>query len=125
MSSIGTGYDLSVSTYSPDGRLFQVRLCHHQHGWDICAAADLNRWNTPTRLSKLQGTSLLPACILLRLTLRSVAIGLRCKDGVILAVERMVHSKLLVPGSNKRILGIDRHIGLVSRETPPSHRLIV
>jgi hypothetical protein len=24
MSSIGTGYDLSVSTYSPDGRLFQV-----------------------------------------------------------------------------------------------------
>jgi 20S proteasome alpha/beta subunit len=25
MSSIGTGYDLSVSTYSPDGRLFQVR----------------------------------------------------------------------------------------------------
>lgn len=27
MSSIGTGYDLSVSTYSPDGRLFQVS-CH-------------------------------------------------------------------------------------------------
>lgn len=26
----------------------------------------------------------------------------------------MVHSKLLVPGSNKRILGVDRHIGLVS-----------
>lgn len=24
MSSIGTGYDLSVSTYSPDGRIFQV-----------------------------------------------------------------------------------------------------
>lgn len=25
-SSIGTGYDLSTSTYSPDGRIFQVRL---------------------------------------------------------------------------------------------------
>lgn len=26
MTSIGTGYDLSASTYSPDGRIFQVRL---------------------------------------------------------------------------------------------------
>jgi 20S proteasome subunit alpha 7 len=25
MTSIGTGYDLSSSTYSPDGRIFQVR----------------------------------------------------------------------------------------------------
>ena len=25
MTSIGTGYDLSASTYSPDGRIFQVR----------------------------------------------------------------------------------------------------
>jgi 20S proteasome subunit alpha 7 len=24
MTSIGTGYDLSSSTYSPDGRVFQV-----------------------------------------------------------------------------------------------------
>uniref|UniRef100_F8WH02 Proteasome subunit alpha 3 n=1 Tax=Mus musculus TaxID=10090 RepID=F8WH02_MOUSE len=24
MSSIGTGYDLSASTFSPDGRVFQV-----------------------------------------------------------------------------------------------------
>lgn len=24
MSSIGTGYDLSVTTFSPDGRVFQV-----------------------------------------------------------------------------------------------------
>jgi 20S proteasome alpha/beta subunit len=26
MTSIGTGYDLSASTYSPDGRIFQVLL---------------------------------------------------------------------------------------------------
>ena len=25
MTSIGTGYDLSASTYSPDGRIFQAR----------------------------------------------------------------------------------------------------
>lgn len=42
------------------------------------------------------------------------AIGLRVKDGVVLAVEKLVHSKLLVPGVNRRIQTIDRHIGLVS-----------
>ena len=43
-------------------------------------------------------------------------IGLRVKDGIVLAVEKLVHSKLLVPGaSNRRIQTIDKHIGLVSR----------
>ncbi len=28
MTSIGTGYDLSASTYSPDGRIFQVHIAH-------------------------------------------------------------------------------------------------
>ena len=40
-------------------------------------------------------------------------IGLRVKDGVVLAVEKLVHSKLLVPAANRRIQTIDRHIGLV------------
>lgn len=35
------------------------------------------------------------------------------KGGVVLAVEKLVHSKLLVPGANKRILTVDTHIGLV------------
>ena len=42
------------------------------------------------------------------------AIGMRVKDGVVLAVEKLVHSKLLVPGANRRIQTIDRHIGMVS-----------
>jgi 20S proteasome subunit alpha 7 len=42
------------------------------------------------------------------------AIGLRVKDGVVLAVEKIIHSKLLMPESNKRILTIDRNIGYVS-----------
>lgn len=41
------------------------------------------------------------------------AIGLRVKDGVVLAVEKLVHSKLLVPEANRRIQTIDRHIGVV------------
>lgn len=41
------------------------------------------------------------------------AIGIRCVDGVILACEKIVTSKLLVPGSNKRIAHVDRHVGIV------------
>jgi 20S proteasome subunit alpha 7 len=78
MSSIGTGYDLSVSTYSPDGRVFQVEYAGK--------AVD----NSGT------------------------AIGLRVKDGVVLAVEKLVQSKLLVPGSNRRIQTVDTHIGVAS-----------
>ncbi|KAG0166120.1 hypothetical protein DFQ28_009012 [Apophysomyces sp. BC1034] len=78
MTSIGTGYDLSVSTYSPDGRVFQVEYANK--------AVD----NSGT------------------------AIGLRVKDGVVLAVEKLVQSKLLVAGSNRRIQSADLHIGIAT-----------
>jgi len=78
MTSIGTGYDLSASTYSPDGRIFQV---------EYAAKAVEN-----------SGT----------------AIGLRVKDGVVLAVEKLIHSKLLLPGANRRIQTVDRHIGMAT-----------
>lgn len=42
------------------------------------------------------------------------AIGIRCKDGVVLAVEKIITSKLLKPGANKRIATVDRHVGIVS-----------
>ncbi|KAJ3103433.1 hypothetical protein HDU97_010179 [Phlyctochytrium planicorne] len=78
MSSIGTGYDLSASTYSPDGRIFQVEYA--------VKAVD----NSGT------------------------AIGIRAKDGVVLAVEKLVQSKLLVPGSNRRVATVDQHIGIAT-----------
>ncbi|KAK6532013.1 putative proteasome subunit alpha type-7 [Orbilia ellipsospora] len=78
MTSIGTGYDLSNSVFSPDGRNFQVEYAQK--------AVE----NGPT------------------------TIGLRCKDGVILACEKLITSKLLVPGSNKRISTVDRHIGIAT-----------
>ncbi|KAJ2514870.1 putative proteasome subunit alpha type-7 [Coemansia sp. RSA 1939] len=78
MTSIGTGYDLSVSTYSPDGRVFQVEYAQK--------AVD----NSGT------------------------AIGLRVKDGVVLAVEKIKHSRLLVPHSNRRIMTAGKHIGIAS-----------
>lgn len=78
MTSIGTGYDLSASTYSPDGRIFQVEYA--------------------SKAVENSGT----------------AIGLKVKDGVVLAVEKLIHSKLLVPDANRRIQTIDRHIGLAT-----------
>lgn len=42
------------------------------------------------------------------------AIGLRGKDGVVFAVEKLVTSKLYEPGTNPRIFNIDKHVGMVS-----------
>jgi 20S proteasome subunit alpha 7 len=42
------------------------------------------------------------------------AIGIRCKDGVVIALEKLITSKLLKHGANKRIATIDRNMGVVS-----------
>jgi len=34
-------------------------------------------------------------------------IGVRCKDGVILGAEKLLMSKLLVPGTNQRVYNVD------------------
>ncbi|KAB5595435.1 Proteasome subunit alpha type protein [Ceratobasidium theobromae] len=78
MTAIGTGYDLSASTYSPDGRLFQIEYA--------------------SKAVENSGT----------------AIGLKVKDGIVLAVEKLIHSKLLIPEANRRIATIDKHIGMAS-----------
>ena len=40
-------------------------------------------------------------------------VGIKCIDGVVLAHENLIQSKLLVPGGNTRIQTIDMHIGFV------------
>ena len=37
-----------------------------------------------------------------------------CQDGVVIAVEKIVNSRLYEPGVNKRIFIIDQHIGMVT-----------
>ncbi|XP_017489581.1 PREDICTED: proteasome subunit alpha type-3-like [Rhagoletis zephyria] len=74
MSAIGTGYDLSASQFSPDGRVFQVEYAQ--------------------KAVENSGT----------------VVALKGKDGVVLAVEKIVTSKLYEPGTNKRIFPIDRHV---------------
>lgn len=43
--------------------------------------------------------------------LGSTAIGVKCKEGVVLAVEKRLESKLLEPSSIRKIVEIDRHVG--------------
>jgi len=39
-------------------------------------------------------------------------IGISCKDGVVLAVEKLIHSKMLVPDSYRRIFTMSKHSGI-------------
>ncbi|KAH8891865.1 N-terminal nucleophile aminohydrolase [Thozetella sp. PMI_491] len=89
MTSIGTGYDLANSIFSPDGRNFQVEYA--------------------VKAVENGGTS----------------IGIRCKDGVVLAVEKVITSKLLKPSANKRIATVDRHLGVVYSGMVPDGRHFV
>ncbi|CAL5425640.1 unnamed protein product [Camellia sinensis] len=76
MSSIGTGYDLSVTTFSPDGRVFQVEYA-----------------------SKAVDNS-------------GTVVGIKCKDGIVMGVEKLIASKMMLPGSNRRIHSVHRHSGM-------------
>jgi len=41
------------------------------------------------------------------------AIGIRCSDGVVIAVEKPMMSKMLVAGSNRRSYGVESNLGMV------------
>lgn len=53
------------------------------------------------------------------------SIGIKAKDGIVLAVEKIINSKLLVPGKNKRIQTVDRHVGVVYSGLLPDGRHFV
>ena len=77
MASSGSGYDLSSSTFSPDGRIFQI---------EYAAKAVENA-----------GT----------------ALGLKCRDGVVLAVEKPLQNKMLVAKTTgRRIHTVDEYAGV-------------
>lgn len=46
--------------------------------------------------------------------LLSTVIGVRCKDGVVLAAEKLMISPLLKASSNKMIHKVEHHLGMVS-----------
>lgn len=85
-TSIGTGYDLSNSVFSPDGRNFQVEYA--------------------VKAVENGGT----------------AVGIRCQDGVVLALEKLVTSKLLKKDANRRIAAVDRNAGIAHSGLLPDAR---
>jgi len=40
-------------------------------------------------------------------------LGLKCSDGVVIGVEKLIQSKLLVEGSSQRVYTVDRRAGIV------------
>lgn len=76
MASSGSGYDLSSSTFSPDGRIFQIEYA--------------------SKAVENAGT----------------ALGLKCRDGVVLCVEKPLLNKMLLPNSSRRIHTIDTNSGV-------------
>lgn len=55
----------------------------------------------------------------------STSIGIKCNDGVVFAVEKLVTSKLLVPGKNRKLQTIDRHVGCAYSGLMPDGRHLV
>ncbi len=51
--------------------------------------------------------------------------GVRCKDGVILGVEKLLAAKMLVEGSGRRVVAIDEHTGAASSGLQPDARQLV
>lgn len=52
-------------------------------------------------------------------------IGLKCKDGVVIGVEKLVHNKLLLPTSGRMVHRIDGHSGIAYTGYGPDGRAIV
>eukprot|EP01053_Blabericola_migrator_P003891 Blabericola_migrator_1__3890@NODE_2177_length_3166_cov_215_360762_g1372_i0_p2_GENE_NODE_2177_length_3166_cov_215_360762_g1372_i0NODE_2177_length_3166_cov_215_360762_g1372_i0_p2_ORF_typecomplete_len286_score49_53Proteasome/PF00227_26/2_5e29Proteasome_A_N/PF10584_9/2_8e12_NODE_2177_length_3166_cov_215_360762_g1372_i022743131 len=89
MASMGSGYDLSVATFSPDGRVFQVEYA-----------------------SKVIDAS-------------GLTLGGVFKDGVLLAVDKYLPSKLVEPTTNTRVFKLAPHVVCaVAGSLPDARRLL-
>ncbi|KAK2374204.1 protein PSK SIMULATOR [Trifolium repens] len=55
--------------------------------------------------------------------IRWTVIGIKCKDGIVLGVENLIPSKMMLPGSNRRIHVVHQHSGMVDRNYTTSYML--
>ncbi|KAL7719366.1 Proteasome subunit alpha type [Entamoeba marina] len=84
MSSIGSGYDDSCTTFSPDAKIFQVEYAK-----------------------------------------KLTSIAIKCVDGVVFGVEKLIISKMIEVSSNKRLFTIGKHIGITCAGFLPDARKLV
>lgn len=89
MAGSGAGYDLSVTTYTPDGRVYQVEYAQK------------------------------------KVDMSGTALAICFKDGVLFATEKLLVSKMLVPGTNKRTYPVHRQAGMVIAGLATDGRQIV
>ncbi|KAL7719618.1 Proteasome subunit alpha type [Entamoeba marina] len=89
MSSIGSGYDDSCTTFSPDAKIFQVEYA-----------------------KKAVENS-------------ATSIAIKCVDGVVFGVEKLIISKMIEVSSNKRLFTIGKHIGITCAGFLPDARKLV
>lgn len=89
MAGSGAGYDLSVTTYTPDGRVYQVEYAQK------------------------------------KVDQSGTALAICFKDGVLFATEKLLSSKMLVPGTHKRTYPVSRRAGMVVCGLVPDGRQLV
>lgn len=96
--------------------IYRIRFSHQTEG--------ISRYffleNTLYQASEVNFSSLQVEYAVKAVENGGTAIGIRCKNGVVLAVEKIISSKLLKPGSNKRIATVDRNVGVVCSGIPRS-----
>lgn len=78
-----------MSTFSPDGRIFQVEYAG--------------------KAIEVSGT----------------AVGIRCTDGVLLGVEKLVAAPMLVEGTGRRVAAIEKHVGAAVAGWYPDGRMLI